>query len=56
VPGDQVDAMLDLDRRRLHFIDYLRECFEWGGFPGFAGMPGRDNGTIAILSRDLLPI
>jgi len=56
VPDDHVDGMLDLDGRRLYFIDYLRECFEWGGFPGFAGMPGRDNETIAILSRDLLPI
>lgn len=56
VPDGQVDGVLDLDGRRLHFIDYLRECFEWGGFPGFARMPERDNGTIALLSRDLLVI
>jgi hypothetical protein len=56
VPDGHIDGMVDLDGRRLHFIDYLRECFQWGGFPGFARMPGRDNGTIADLSRDLLAI
>lgn len=56
VPDEQVDGVLDLDGRRIYFTDYLRECFAWGGFPGFATMPDRDNGTIAILSRDLLAI
>jgi len=56
VPDDQIDGMLDLDGRRIYFTDYLRECFEWGGFPGFARMPECDNGTITNLAKNLIPI
>jgi len=25
------------ERHRLFFVDYLRRCFELGGFPGYDG-------------------
>jgi len=56
VPDKTADATIDLDGRRTFFTDYLRHCFDWGGFPGFADRErGRDCGTIASLKRDLLP-
>lgn len=55
VPDASVDATVDLDGRSMYFTDYLRECFRWGGFPGFADREkGRDAGTVATLAADLL--
>ena len=41
----------------MYFTDYLRHCFEWGGFPGFSCYEkGNDSGVISKLKKDLLPI
>ena len=33
VPNAEVDAALEHEEHALPFVDYLRLCFRWGGFP-----------------------
>lgn len=33
-PEDRIDPILQGYRYSLSFVNYLRHCFEWGGFPG----------------------
>jgi hypothetical protein len=37
VPDPRADGELLDERHRLFFVDYLRLCFEFGGFPGYEG-------------------
>ncbi len=39
-------------------VGYLRKCFEWGGFPGFANVPEelRPTEMLNYLREGLLPI
>jgi hypothetical protein len=56
IPDAAVDAPLDGDEDYGTFIEYLRICFRWGGFPGFrtAKNPPRDE--LAFLTQGLLPL
>lgn len=57
LPASTVDGSVDLGESYLTFIDYVRLCFNWGGFPGFEDLPeGSDVGIIHRLTMDLLPI
>jgi len=57
LPEAGADAVIDINGKHSYFVDYLRECFKWGGFPGFGHEEkGRDNGTIAELTVGLLDI
>jgi hypothetical protein len=38
------------------FVDYLRNAFRWGGFPGWAGRRGCPHKTISKLTEGLTPI
>lgn len=38
------------------FVPYLREVFEWGGFPGWAHRPGAPGKELDYLREALLPI
>jgi hypothetical protein len=38
------------------FVAYLRECFQWGGFPGWARLERRPEEDLALLTQGLLPI
>lgn len=40
----------------MSFVAYLRECFRWGGFPGWGKLEKRPEEDITFLTRDLLPI
>jgi len=33
VPNGEVDAIFECEEHRLPFVEYLRLCFRWGGFP-----------------------
>ena len=37
VPDPRADGELLNERHRLFFVDYLRLCFRFGGFPGYEG-------------------
>lgn len=67
LPCIAVDALLLGEWHDANFVEYLRECFRWGGFPGFdikhpmnpqhlvmdCAMPPEH---LALLTKDLLPI
>ena len=38
------------------FVEYLRESFRWGGFPGFKRSNNPPTEELAFLTKDLLPI
>jgi hypothetical protein len=55
IPDLRADGELLHERHRLFFVDYLRLCFRFGGFPGYDGaatMPVE----ITALSRGLLEL
>jgi hypothetical protein len=56
LPEPGMDARLQNEWHRTTFANYLRECFRWGGFPGWARMDQRPGEDLAFLTRDLLPI
>lgn len=37
IPDLRADGELLDERHRLFFVDYLRLCFQFGGFPGYEG-------------------
>jgi hypothetical protein len=51
-----IDAPLDGEWHDTTFVDYLRVCFRWGGFPGLQRAPHPPAADLAALTRDLLPI
>jgi hypothetical protein len=56
LPGATLDAVVENEPHALNFVDYLRLVFEWGGFPGFADIPGKAPALIYRLKERLLPI
>jgi hypothetical protein len=54
VPDLRADGELLNERHRLFFIDYLRLCFRFGGFPGYEGIDRDIPAEIATLSEGLL--
>jgi hypothetical protein len=56
LPNPAVDAPLEHERHGTSFVDYLRTCFRWGGFPGWERLAD-DNvrrAILAELAKDLL--
>lgn len=51
LPDSSVDATCRINGRDISFIEYLRECFRFGGFPGAPSLP-----QIPSLCRGLQPI
>jgi hypothetical protein len=54
VPDLRADGELLNERHSLLFVDYLRLCFRFGGFPGFDGADARP-ATIDRLMANLVP-
>ena len=54
VPDSGADAILLNERHRLMLVDYLRLCFQFGGFPGFEGMDRCVPAEIDALRQDLV--
>jgi hypothetical protein len=50
------DAPLLFEWHNTTFVDYLRQAFRWGGFPGFARYSDYPKDTISFLASGLLPI
>jgi hypothetical protein len=57
VPNAEFDAVLEHEAHKLPFVEYLRLCFRWGGFPRLEhellSVQGRV--TLEALCRDLEP-
>ena len=54
LPDLRADGKLLNERHRLFFVDYLRLCFRFGGFPGYEGIDRGIPAQIAALSEGLL--
>ena len=57
VPNDAADAILENEEHSLPLVDYLRLCFEWGGFPRLerASLSEKSRRFLDDLRRELLP-
>jgi hypothetical protein len=55
VPCARADTTLLHERHETTFVDYLRICLRWAGFPGWDRMPVRPERDIATLTAGLLP-
>ncbi len=56
VPNAGADAPLLLEWHNTTFVNYLRICLRWAGFPGLELAPHPPLRDIEQLTRDLLPI
>ena len=56
LPSATLDAVIENEPHGLDFVNYLRLAFEWGGFPGYADMPGNVPALVYRLKERLLPI
>lgn len=55
-PDFAIDGKLRCDDTDYgYFVDYLRECFEWGGFPGLKDSKKPPRNELDFLTKDLLP-
>lgn len=50
------DAQLLVEEHETAFVNYLRICFRWGGFPGWERRKQWPEQDLAFLTADLLPI
>jgi hypothetical protein len=55
-PNPAADAVLGEEPHHTTFVDYLRTCFKWGGFPGFERVAKPPQKDLEFLTKDLLPI
>lgn len=57
LPDGAADGLVEVEGGQMYFVDYLRHCFKWGGFPGFETMEaGNDRGVVRRLAEGLLEI
>lgn len=57
LPNPVMDAPLISDEwDGILFINYLRTCFKWGGFPGWRFNPDYPKDVLSFLTKDLLPL
>src|SRR5690242_7783242 len=56
LPDAAADARLHNEWHRTTFVNYLRICFRWGGFPGWECVEPRPDSDLAFLTEGLLPI
>ena len=55
-PDFAIDGKLRCDGYDYgYLVDYLRECFEWGGFPGLKDSKKPPLKELEFLTKDLLP-
>ena len=55
VPCACADAPLLYERHETTFVNYLRICLRWAGFPGWERLPVRPERDITLLTEGLVP-
>ncbi len=55
LPNAAIDAKLEFEWHDTTFVNYLRICFRWGGFPGFERVQGGFK-LLPSLTSGLLPL
>jgi hypothetical protein len=56
LPNAAADAELLGEPQSSLFVEYLRNSFRWGGFPGWATQAKRPDAELRILTEGLLPL
>jgi hypothetical protein len=56
VPDARIDVPLEGEWHQTTFINYLRICFAWAGFPGLETRIDPENVEFACLREGLLPM
>lgn len=56
VPCLAADTLLLNDWHETTFVNYLRICFRWGGFPGWERYPDQPKALLRSLADRLIPI
>lgn len=56
VPSREFDPLLRNEWHNTTFVNYLRICFHWGGFPGWERYEKRPQALLQKLAEGLLPI
>jgi hypothetical protein len=57
IPNPAMDAPLISEQwDGILFMNYLRQCFRWGGFPGLKDYPDYPKDELNFLTKDLLPL
>lgn len=59
-PFNVFDGTMDLGEKSMSFVNYLRWCLQWGGFPGLEKLWGTERFPLSqeafrFLTHDLLP-
>ncbi|HEY7092051.1 MAG TPA: hypothetical protein VH393_02660 [Ktedonobacterales bacterium] len=56
VPCAAADSLLHYEEHETTFVNYLRICFRWGGFPGWERIEARPDEDLAYLTEGLQSI
>jgi hypothetical protein len=56
LPDPAADAVLLGVEDYGTFVEYLRTCFRWGGFPGLRSLPKPPREELAFLTEGLSPL
>lgn len=56
IPNACADARFEYEWHETTFVNYLRQAFEWGGFPGWERDPNPPREAIAKLTEGMLPL
>jgi hypothetical protein len=56
LPNPAIDARFEDEWHNTTFVNYLRICFRWGGFPGFERVRSELPESLKALSHGLLPL
>jgi hypothetical protein len=54
-PNPSMDATLGVYEPRPTFVEYLRRCLRWAGFPGMAEWPSTPDADLSFVTEDLVP-
>lgn len=54
LPAKVFDTSLLLERHQTTFVNYLRQCFRWGGFPGLEIENRLPENVVSFLTANLL--
>ena len=56
IPDPAADAALEGEEDYGTFVEYLRTCFQWGGFPGLRTVANLPRDELAYLTEGLSPL
>jgi hypothetical protein len=56
IPNPAIDAPFEAEDNKLSFVEYLRLCFRWGGFPGLSKCKNPPRKELEFLTEGLLPL